>query len=116
MAMNPKTPKTFNEYLDQFSKEVRPLLKKMRLTVKKAAPQAKESISYRLPTFTTGRNRVYFGAFKSHIGFFPGAAPIKAFAKELSKYKWAKGSVQFPFDRPLPLGLVGRMVKFRMKK
>lgn len=108
-------PEDFNDYLSAFPAKVQTLLKKMRQTIKKAAPKAKETISYNIPTFTVnGKKLVWFAAFKSHVGFYPGAAAIKAFKKELSPYKTAKGSVQFPFDEPLPLSLVERIVKARL--
>jgi uncharacterized protein YdhG (YjbR/CyaY superfamily) len=116
MAMTKKTPKNFADYVDRFPKDVQQLLRKMRLTIKKAAPQAKETISYGIPAFTLNGMLVWFAAFQSHIGFYPGASAIAAFKKELSAYKGAKGSVQFPFDEPLPLALVSRIVKFRVKQ
>lgn len=113
--MMPKSPKDFNDYLAAFPPSVQTLLKKMRQTIKKAAPKAKETISYNIPTFTVNAKKlVWFAAFKSHIGFYPGAAAIKTFKKEMSPYKTAKGSVQFPFDEPLPLDLVTRIVKSRL--
>ena len=114
--MTKKTPKNFDQYTDRFSKEVQQLLQKMRLTIKKAAPQSKETISYGIPAFTLNGMLVWFAAFQNHIGFYPGASAIAAFKKELSAYKGAKGSVQFPFDGPLPLALVSRIVKFRVKQ
>ena len=116
MAMTKKTPKNFDDYLARFPKEAQQLLKKMRLTIKKAAPQAKETISYGIPAFTLNGMLVWFAAFQSHIGFYPRTSAIAAFKKELSAYKGAKGSVQFPFDEPLPLALVSRIVKFRVKQ
>src|SRR5260370_13576253 len=116
MAMTKKTPKNFNEYADRFPKEVQQLLQKIGLTIKEAAPQAKETISYSIPAFTLNGMLVWFAAFKPHIGFYPRASAIAAFKKELSTYKGAKGSVQFPFDKPLPLALVTRIVKFRVKQ
>jgi uncharacterized protein YdhG (YjbR/CyaY superfamily) len=115
MAMNRAIPRNIDDYLDRFPKHVQQLLQKMRLTIRAAAPQAKETMSYRMPAFTLDRILVYFAAHKSHIGFYPGAAAIAAFQKELSAYKGAKGSVQFPFDESLPLALVRRIVKFRVK-
>lgn len=92
------------------------LLRKVRQTIEKAAPDAQETISYGIPTFVrNGKNLVSFGAFASHIGFYPGAAAIATFKKELPGYKIAKGSVQFPFDEPLPLDLIARIVKFRTR-
>ena len=116
MAMTTKTPKNIDDYVDRFPKEVQGLLRKMRLTIKKAAPQAKETISYGIPAFSLNGLLVWFAAFKTHIGFYPRASAIAAFKKELSAYKGAKGSVQFPFDEPLPLALVSRVVKFRVKE
>lgn len=104
-----------DEYIRGFPKEVRTLLAKMRLTIRQAAPKAQETISYNVPAFSlAGKKLVWFAAFKSHIGFYPGAEAIAAFRKELSSYKTAKGSVQFPFEAPLPLDLVVRVVKFRV--
>jgi uncharacterized protein YdhG (YjbR/CyaY superfamily) len=111
-----KTPKNFEDYLERFPRDVQQRLQKIRVTVKKAAPQAKERISYGIPAFTFNGMLVWFAAFKNHIGFYPRTSAIAAFKKELSAYKGAKGSVQFPFDRPLPLPLIGRMVKFRVKE
>lgn len=109
------TPADLDEYIGGFPEEVQTLLRKMRLTIGKAAPNAGEAISYGVPAFTLhGKKLVWFAAFKSHIGFYPGAAAIAAFKKELSQYKTAKGSVQFPFKDPLPLDLVSRIVKFRL--
>ena len=116
MAMTKKTPKNIDDYVGHFPKEVQQLLQKMRLTIKKAAPQAKETISYGIPAFTLNGMLVWFAAFQNHIGFYPRTSAIAAFKKELSAYKGAKGSVQFPFDEPLPLALVSRIVKFRVKQ
>ncbi len=116
MAINKKTPKNIDDYMGRFPKELQQLLQKMRLTIRKAAPRAKEAISYGIPAFTLDGYLVWFAAFKSHIGFYPGASAVTAFRKELSAYKGAKGSVQFPFDKPLPLALVSRIVKFRVKQ
>ncbi len=113
--MNKKTPKNFDDYVSPFPKEVQQLLRTMRVTTRKAAPGGKETMSYGIPTPTFHGNLVHFAAYKSHIGFYPGAA-IAAFKKELSKYKGAKGSVQFPLDKPLPLALVRRIVKFRVNQ
>lgn len=116
MATSRKTPKNFADYLERFPRGAQQRLQKMRLTIKKAAPQAKEKISYGIPAFTLNGMLVWFAAFKNHVGFYPRTSAIAAFKKKLSAYKGAKGSVQFPFDKPLPLGLVSRMVKFRVKE
>jgi len=116
VAMNKKTAKNIDDYIDRFPEEARERLQKMRLTIKKAAPQAKETISYGIPAFTLNGMLVWFAAFKNHIGFYPRTSAITAFKKQLSAYKGAKGSVQFPFDKPLPLALVSRIVRFRVKE
>ncbi len=116
MAMNKKIPKTIDDYIGRYPEEVQRLLTRMRRTIQKAAPQAKEKIRYRIPTFTLRGNLVHFGAFTTHISFFPTSSGITAFQKELSTYKTSRGTVQFPFDKPLPLALVGRIVKFRVKE
>ena len=91
-------------------------LTQMRRTLRKAAPQAMEKISYGVPTFALDGNLVHFAAFKNHIGFYPTPSAITAFRRELSSYKCSKGAVQFPLDQPLPLTLVSRMVKFRVNE
>ncbi len=114
--MDKKISKNIDEYFVRFPKEVQQLLKKMRLTIKKAAPKAMEKISYGIPTFTLNGNLVHFAGYKNHIGFYPTPSGITAFKKELSTYKGAKGSVQFPINEPLPLNLVSRIVKFRVNE
>ena len=97
-----------------YPKDVQQLLQQMRLAVAKAAPKAVETISYSMPAFRQNGIIVWFAAFKNHIGFYPGASGIAHFEKELSRFKSSKGSVQFPIDKPLPLALVGRIVRFRV--
>jgi uncharacterized protein YdhG (YjbR/CyaY superfamily) len=104
---------SIDTYIAQFPPEVQTLLKLMRQTIEKAAPSATEAISYQIPTFKLNGNLVHFAGFKKHIGFYLGAAGIAAFQSELAGYKSAKGSVQFPFDKALPLALVEKIVKFR---
>jgi len=116
MKMKKKTPKNFSDYADRFPRAAQRLLRKLRQTIKKAAPKAKETISYGIPTFTFDGYLVHFAAYERHIGFYPGAAARRAFKKELSAYKTAKGSVQFPLDKPLPLALVSRIVKFKARQ
>ncbi|MFL9482466.1 iron chaperone [Chitinophagaceae bacterium LWZ2-11] len=101
-------------YIATFPEAVQILLEKMRTTVKKAAPTAEETISYGMPTFKLHGNLVYFAAYKNHIGFYPTPSGIKAFAEEIAKYKNSKGAVQFPLDKPLPLALITKIVKFRV--
>jgi uncharacterized protein YdhG (YjbR/CyaY superfamily) len=108
--------KNVDEYIAGFPKEVQKVLELVRMTVKKAAPGAEEKISYAMPAFTLhGLNLVYFAGYKTHIGFYPAPVGMEAFKKDLSEYKTGKGSVQFPLDEPMPLGLITKMVKFRMK-
>ena len=102
-----------DEYIATFSGDARTRLEAVRATIRAAAPEATETISYRMPTFRLHGNLVHFAAF--HIGFYPEPDGIEKFKKELSVYKGAKGSVQFPLDQPLPLDLIARIVKFRVK-
>ncbi|HVN09808.1 MAG TPA: DUF1801 domain-containing protein [Patescibacteria group bacterium] len=109
-------PTDFRSYSAGFPPPIRRRLNLMRRTIKKAAPRATEKISYGIPAFTLNGMLVWFAAFKNHIGFYPGAGAISVFKKELSAYKSAKGSVQFPHDARLPLPLITRIVKFRVKQ
>ena len=109
-----KKPKDVDEYLSGFPKEVQKVLEQLRATIKKAAPLAEEVISYGMPAFTMYGTLVYFAAHAKHIGLYPRASATEAFKKELSNYKGAKGSVQFPLDKPLPFGLITKIVKFRV--
>ncbi len=109
--------KTIDQYIDTFPKEVQELLQIFRQTVKKAAPaEAAEKISYQIPTFTFHGNLVYFAAFKNHIGFYPTSGAVEAFKKELSFYKTAKGTIQFPLDKSLPLTLISKIVRYRVRE
>ena len=106
--------KDIDEYIKTFSKDIQELLEVIRATIIKAAPEAKESISYGMPAFKlNGRPLVYFAAFKNHIGFYATPTGHAEFVKELSKYKQGKGSVQFPLNKPMPLDLISKIVKFR---
>ena len=110
------SPDSIDTYIAQFPPEVQTLLQQMRQTIQKAAPSATEAISYQIPTFKLNGTLVHFAGFKKHIGFYPGAAGIAAFKGELAGYKSAKGSVQFPLGKALPLALVGKIVKFRVEQ
>lgn len=116
MVMKRTQAETIDEYIEGFPKETRQKLEEMRTTISKAAPEAKEAIKYALPTFILNGNLVHFGAFKNHIGFYPAPSGIKEFEKELSVYEGSKGAIRFPLDKPLPLSLVSKIVKFRVKK
>ena len=109
-------PQTMDEYIAGFPKDVQRILEKVRLTIRKAAPQAEETINYRMPTFTLNGNLVHFAAFKNHIGFYPTPSGIEKFKGELSVYEGAKGSVRFPLDQPIPFDLIGKITKFRVKE
>lgn len=103
-------------YIASFPTETQKVLEEMRSALKSAAPEAQEMMNYGIPTLTLNGNLVHFGGFKSHIGFYPAPSGIEAFKDELSVYKGAKGSIQFPLDQPLPLDLITRITKFRVEE
>ena len=108
---------TIDEYIASFPENIREILRKMREAIREAAPEAEETISYRMPTFRLhGKNLVYFAGFKNHIGFYPVPSGIEAFKKELAPYKQGKGSVQFPLDKPIPYELVKEIVRYRAEE
>jgi uncharacterized protein YdhG (YjbR/CyaY superfamily) len=109
-------PKNIDEYIASFPADIQEILKELRAIIRKAAPGAEETISYQMPTFVLKGNLVHFAAYKNHIGFYPTPSGIETFKDEISIYKWAKGSVQFPIDKPLPLSLISKMVEFRVKE
>ena len=116
MKTDQATPKNIDEYIAGFPQEVRGILKKIRATIRKAAPNAEEAIKYRMPTFVLKGNLVHFAAFKKHIGFYPASTGIEKFKDELSLYEGAKGSVRFPLEEPVPFGLISKIVKLRVKE
>jgi uncharacterized protein YdhG (YjbR/CyaY superfamily) len=103
-------------YIAGFPQATQKLLKQVRATIKKAAPKADEMISYMMPAYKFHGALVYFGGYEHHIGFYPGAAGVANFTKEIAGYKYAKGSIQFPIDEPLPLALITKIVAFRVKE
>lgn len=105
---------TIDDYIASFPEDIREILENLRKTINNAAPEATEIISYSMPAFNLNGNLVYFAAYKNHIGFYPTSSGITAFKQELSVYKGAKGSVQFPLDKPLPFDLITQIVKFRV--
>ena len=109
-------PKDIDRYIAGFPPDVRGKLTKLRAAIRRAAPQAKETIKYQMPTFTQHGNLVHFAAYKNHIGFYPAPRAIEEFRAELVKYEGSKGAIRFPLDRPLPLGLIGRIVRFRVQQ
>src|SRR5690348_11272505 len=113
MLMMQPAAKNIDEYIAGFPADIRKLLTQMRTTIQKAAPKAEEAIKYAMPTFVFHGNLVHFAAYKHHIGFYPAPAGIEAFKKELSKYEGSKGAIRFPLDKPLPVSLITKIVKFR---
>ena len=108
---------TIDDYIAKSPEDVREHLKLIREAVRQAAPGVLETIKYGMPAFVLhGQNLVYFGAFKKHIGFYPAPTDVPAFESDLAQYKTGRGSIQFPFDKPMPLELIARFVRYRMKK
>ena len=116
MDTGKNTIESIDEYIAQFPGEIQDLLQKLRRAVKESAPEAREAISYRIPTFKLDGNLVHFAAFRDHISFFPTSSGIDAFREELSGYKISKGTIRFPFDKPVPFDLVRRIVRFRVQE
>ena len=109
------TATTVDEYIATFPKDIKKILKEIRSTINKAAPEAVEAIKYHMPTLTFHGNMLSYGVFKNHIGLYPAPTGDEAFNKELKPYRSGKASIQFPFDKPMPLELIAQIVKFRVK-
>ena len=105
---------TVDDYIAQFPADIQKILESLRKVIKETAPDAKEKISYQMPSFYLHGNLVYFAAYKNHIGFYPTSSGIAAFQQEISNYKNSKGAVQFPLDKPLPYELISKIVEFRV--
>jgi uncharacterized protein YdhG (YjbR/CyaY superfamily) len=116
MNSDQAAPKNIDEYIAGFTPEIQEILEKIRTTVRTAAPDAEETISYQMPTFRLKGNLVHFAAFKNHIGFYPTPTGTEEFKKELSVYEGGKGSIRFPLDKPIPYDLISQIVKFRVKE
>lgn len=116
MRTDQTAPKDIDEYIAGFPNDVQKILEKIRLTIRKAAPDAEETIKYQMPTFTLNGNLIHFAAFKKHIGLYPVPRGSETFKDELSKYEGAKSTVRFPLDKPIPFALISKIVKFRVKK
>jgi uncharacterized protein YdhG (YjbR/CyaY superfamily) len=114
--MNADKAKDVDEYIAAFPVNVQEMMEQVRAAIKKAVPQVKEVISYGMPGFKVNKVLVYFAGYAKHIGFYPGAAAIEAFKEGIARYKWAKGSVQFPLDEPMPLDLIARITEFRLEE
>ncbi|MGE5575071.1 MAG: iron chaperone [Ignavibacteria bacterium] len=108
--------KTTDEYISSFPQNVQAVLQQVRQAIKEAAPQAQEVISYNMPAFKQKGILVWFAAFKNHIGFFPKVSAMDAFKEQLAGYQTSKGTLRFPLDKPMPIGLIEEIVKFRVKE
>ncbi len=109
-----KAPHSIQDYIRLYPVATQKKLRELRATIKKVAPKSVESIAYGMPSFKQHKYLVHFAAYNNHIGFYPTPSAIKVFAKELSRYVTSKGAVQFPLDEKLPLGLIKRIVKYRV--
>lgn len=107
-------PRSIDEYIAAFPEDIQALLEALRATIRAAAPDAEQRISYQMPAFALKGNLVYFAAHTNHIGFYPTPSGIEAFQQELSKYDVSKGAIRFPISQPLPMGLISRIVQFRV--
>lgn len=117
-AMKPAqaSPRNIDEYIAGFPRNVQAILEQIRSIVRRAAPDAEEAIKYQIPTFVLNGNLVHFAAFKNHIGFYPTPSGIVTFKDELAPYQSAKGSIQCPIDKPMPLSLIRKVVTFRVRE
>jgi uncharacterized protein YdhG (YjbR/CyaY superfamily) len=116
MPSTKEKPKTITDYIEAAPKEARGKLRQMRTCIRAAAPGVTESLKWGMPALSYRRILVTFAAFKHHIGFYPTPSAVKAFAKDLAKFKTAKGSIQFPLDKPLPLALIRKITAFRVRE
>nr|WP_236860355.1 DUF1801 domain-containing protein [Candidatus Formimonas warabiya] len=107
---------TIDEYIALFPADVRDILQQVRTTIRNAAPEAKEKISWQMPTFWQNENLVHFAAAKNHIGLYPGASGVRAFADRLTGYKTSKGAIQFPLSEPIPYDLIAEITRFRVRE
>ena len=114
--MKAKKAKDIDEYIADFPVDVQLMLQKVRTAIRKAAPKAEEAIKYQMPTFVLNGNLIHFAGYQNHIGLYPGSKPIEQFKDDLVKYRTSKGTVQFPLDKPIPVGLVGKITKFCVKR
>lgn len=108
-------PTTIDEYILAQREDIRPLLIKVRETIRAAAPEATEKISWRMPTFWQGENLIHFAAFKKHMGIYPGDLSLVPFADKLTEYHTTKGAIQFPYDKPIPYDLIAEITAYRVQ-
>ena len=116
MEPNRPTPKNIDEYIAGFPSDIQEILQKIRITIKAAAPEAEETISYKMPTFNFKGYLAYFAAYKAHIGFYPAPRGNEEFKEEIAAYGGGKGTLQFLYDKPIPYDLISRIVKLRVKE
>ena len=116
MKAKQQQPATIDEYIADFPENVQPHLEKVRAAIRKAAPDAEEAIKYGMPTFVQQGNLIHFAAWNTHVGLYPGSKPIVNFKDELADYKTSKGAIQLPLDKPIPVGLITKIVKFNVKR
>lgn len=114
--MKAKQVNNIDEYIADFPDDVQKSMEKVRAAIRKAAPRAEEAISYQIPTFKLNGNLIHFAGYKHHIGLYPGTRAIEEFKDELTGYKLAKGTVQFPLDKPIPVGLITKITKFCVQR
>ncbi len=116
MGTDHTAPQTIDEYIAGFPPDVQETLQEIRRTIRKAAPDAEETVKYGIPTFTLKGNLVHFGAYKKHIGFYPTPSATEKFKKQLSAYEGSKGTIRFPLGEPVPFDLITEIVKFRVQE
>lgn len=116
MKTDHKTSRDIDTYIAQFPAQVRRILEQVRSTIRQAAPDAQEKISYAMPTFTLNGNLVHFAAYKNHLGLYPGPGAIERFRDELAEYETSKGAIRFPLDLPIPYQLIESIVKDRVEE
>jgi uncharacterized protein YdhG (YjbR/CyaY superfamily) len=116
MISKPKKPTSVAEYIQSASKEAQKKLKEVRQAIRAAAPDAEESLKWGMPSFTQKRILVTYAAYKNHIGFYPTPSVVAAFKKDITKFKNASGSIQFPMDKPIPIALIKKITKFRIQE
>jgi uncharacterized protein YdhG (YjbR/CyaY superfamily) len=116
MTAAKSAPRTVDRYIAAAPPKVRPILRKVRRTILRAAPEARETISYRIPAYSLNGTLVYFAAFKSHIGLYPPVRGDAALERAASAFANEKGNLRFPLDRPIPYSLIERIVRFRVKQ
>lgn len=116
MDANATSPTAIDEYIARFPPDIQAILQQIRAVIRQAAPGATEKISYQMPTFYLNGNLVHFAAFKKHIGLYPAPSGVEAFQEELAPYRKAKGTIQFPLDKPIPYDLIARITAFRVQE